>query len=80
MSARYIPRHKRLSAPVVVHVHTKPEPPLRVLPKAAESPDPRRDLWARVAVAVAQASNSTRPGTMVEWADAALAAYDARFK
>jgi hypothetical protein len=42
--------------------------------------DYRKELWVRVAVAVAQASNSTTRYMMEKWADHALAEFDKRFK
>lgn len=43
------------------------------------APDPRAKLWAEVVASVARADNATRPGTMIEWADLALAEFDKRF-
>lgn len=44
-----------------------------------EPRDYRKELWIKVVVAVASASNATRPSSMHEWADKALAEYDKRF-
>lgn len=49
-------------------------------PTARELHDQQaKELWMKVAVAVASASNSTTTSSMIKWADHAVAEFDKRF-
>jgi len=72
-------RHQKAQAAPVVNVTVEPARLPGAIEVRSAPRDYRRELWIGVAIATVGSDNCTKPTSAELFADAALAAYDARF-